>query len=447
MVPPILPYDLLFLVIDSIDSSSADGRQSLSAFSLADLNLRTACQERLFREVEITYVGSTGSPHTGQGFDLCDGEYTTGWRFRDLLMESPHIGPYVKKLKILIFASVGPERRLAFSVSPEFSLYAIVPRLPNLKKFLASQDGPFGWYNVGDRMRDFLTTVASSVTELDLLPFSSIPISIFLGSHNLRALGISHLDKGETNSTQGSVAKTKLRELHVGLPLVNNARITTWFNTPRSPLDISELLSLKFSNTVALKANLNGLLALCSSTLRELSFHLDLYGTMVFSSFCRRALNEPTGDDTTSAVPLVDLGRSHELSHLTIRSSIRSGDERIAMPTRFDALQSVAAILNTLPFEKLRPRQVQFDLNLTVLYLGDFDNDLPSLPWFDILDVLEEDRFLSLFSEIRIYIRRIQHDVHPVHVNMSPEALTLIFDKNERMKKLRERGLLSYHAY
>ena len=176
MDSPALPYELLFLVIENIDSSSVEGHRTLSAISLSNRSLRFACQDRMFKDVKISYLGPSFAQDMERGIDFWDGELTTGWKFRDLLFESPHIRPYVERLTITILPSLNrPQGYIASSTSATFSLYDIGHLLPNLKKFLTFQTGPFGWYSVSERIRAFFVTIASSVNELDLRPFRLVP--------------------------------------------------------------------------------------------------------------------------------------------------------------------------------------------------------------------------------------------------------------------------------
>ncbi|PPQ97615.1 hypothetical protein CVT26_002373 [Gymnopilus dilepis] len=423
MEPPILPNELIFLIIDHIDPSSAKGRRSLSAFSLTNRDFRFACQKRMFQNVEISFQVKVPARNflAGRGERVYFGDCgcSTGWKLRDLLTRSPHIGQYVQHLKIVLSLSMFSEWCLASSESPDFSLYAVTPRLLNLKKVSAFQEGLYACYPIGERMQAFLTTLTSTVAELDLFGFSAVPAAIFSGCHNLRELGVSTLEVGEGSFIQGSVTTVKLRKLHIGFSR-SKARTTTWFSTPQSPLDISELVSLTFANHLVSKRDLNGLLALCFSTLEELKFCI--YRMLVGGS-----------DDNVIEPAAADLGGLHKLRSLTL--IIR--DQDLGMP---DQLLSIAAILKSLPFRNLQPQQLRIDLS----FAEKFNANHPHLPWSCIVDSLEENKYLSRLSGVNIIFGHVDPDRLPARANTT---LTQILDQNECLRNLREGGLLSYQSY
>ena len=206
----------------------------------------------------------------------------TGQNFHKLLLEAPHIGSYVEDLQVKVWAAHPPadlSLDVESSESPALSLYAIGPRLSNLKRFSVLQGNICGWLVVTERMQDLLTTIASLVTTLDIFSFKSIPASIFSGCSNIRELHISTLTTENIDLGQDySQAPVKLKLLKVELCSLDAEIMTTWFNNLRSPLDISGLQSLGFSNPVNLAPHLNGLLSLCSNELKVLHFFVDLPG-------------------------------------------------------------------------------------------------------------------------------------------------------------------------
>lgn len=96
-------------------------------------------------------------------------------------------------------------------------------------------------------------------------------------------------------------------------------------------------------------------------------------------------------------------------------------------------------MLKTLPFHLLRPRQVRVDLVIREV-ISSFDTDLHLLPWSDLINLLDDNRLSSYFASVKLEIEQL-------NINTSIAALTRILDKNEGLKKLREKGILSYEQY
>ena len=276
---PLLPLELLVLIIDNVDSSSEEGRQSLRNLSLANNALRSICQERLFRTVELYYVTSI-DVRDGTTLLFSEDEDNTGRRFLDTLARSPHIGPFVRYLEITTLQldpmEFTPPPK-SNSESASFSLYSIVPALPNLKGFSVSKRPPFWGYAVGEQMEACLSSLASFVTQLELSSLPTLPTSIFSGCRNLRDLSVSSLELGEGDITsRDSMQKVKLRKLELGFCFPADVFATTCFNTPQSPLDISELRSLSLSPIRFLyTTSLNVWLPLCFSALEHLKFAIN----------------------------------------------------------------------------------------------------------------------------------------------------------------------------
>lgn len=286
MVPPsVLPYELLYCIMDVFDAASPEGRLSLFACSYANRALSTICQERLFRNVEISY-----RLFRDDNFHLVfrDDERTTGHKFLDFLAGSPHIGPYVQNFTINAMKPSG--RPMSFASSglsdtssntPSFSLYKIVPRLRNLKGFIITHtDGYYfcHWNAVEQRTKTFFISIVPLLTKIDLYLFVHLPLSMFSNSTNLEELRVSYLDMDREDVTPPSVSKVKLQALEVGYPAGEREPWTPWFNMPRLPLDVSKLRKLKLSDPYCPVLDIDETLKLCSETLEELDFHLAIYG-------------------------------------------------------------------------------------------------------------------------------------------------------------------------
>ncbi|PPQ71724.1 hypothetical protein CVT26_007634 [Gymnopilus dilepis] len=433
MPSPFLPQELLFHIIDNVDPSSEQGQQSLRATSLAGHALRIICQERLFQKVQISYVASVDHLR-GMIFILSEDERTTGQRFRDVLNRSPHIGAYVQSLTINTSkkpwsGSLDPEDMFGlpkcYSELPSFSLYSIVAAMPNLKKFSVSSSSSktfFAGNNVGKCMHACLSSIVSRVTDLDLTILPSIPVSIFSGSSSLQDLRVSSLKKSNTLTAQGAVTKTKLRKLMFLFLCPEDRVVIKWLNSPHSPLDISELRSLSGSIIPLYSASiLNEWLPLCFSALEELKFTV-----------------KPSESGSSR---VVDLKRLLRLRQLKITATVTNHNSQ--------HLVYISRTLNTLPFRQLRPRQLHLELTMRVNDLPHFGTNLPLLHWTDLVTTLEDNRAFPCFSQVKIRIGRFESRLshEKIRINTSVTELTQILDKNDGLRKLRERGLLSYMPY
>lgn len=274
---PVLPRELFYRIINAIDAGSPEGRQSLISCSYTDRALSVISQERIFRNVQISYVIwiTQGNDKT-----LLDYEGTTGHKFRDLLAGSPHIGPFVQNLtiKMLSIRRFNSATLAKYSKTSSktalFSLYAIVPQLRNLKGLiLPNSINHVMWSSVEEHAKAFFTSIIPTLTKLDLLYFTHLPLSMFYGRDNLEELHVSSLYMDTTQTSQTAIRKVKLRVLEVANLGVGNKPDSLWFTMRNSPFDISQLRSLKLSDRSPWLSEINEMLTLCSHTLEELDFH------------------------------------------------------------------------------------------------------------------------------------------------------------------------------
>ncbi|KAF8874954.1 hypothetical protein CPB84DRAFT_1752831 [Gymnopilus junonius] len=245
---------------------------------------------------------------------------------------------------------------------------------------------------------------------------------------------MSFLNLDTKKVTQYVADRVKLRSLHIDrCPLVRTGTVASWFKAPQSPLDISELRSLQLTNPYYPVVVVDEILALSSKALENLTLSVDLYG--------------PHPQRLPEKTP--DLGSLHNLCHLTIHTRIRSLPYWQPDVKEKNDLSYIATMLKTLPFNTFRPRQLQLDILMPV-NLSDFDTNLPLLPWSDLIGLLEDAQMAPCFSSVHLRIKRLRYekDLQPKDVDMTPVALAFVLDKNDGLKRLREKGLLfSYNSY
>ncbi|KAF8874961.1 hypothetical protein CPB84DRAFT_558468 [Gymnopilus junonius] len=233
-----------------------------------------------------------------------------------------------------------------------------------------------------------------------------------------------------SGTPQSASGKVMLKILEVGFPALGNHPMAPWFQMPYSPLDVSQLRRLTVSDPYCPVSHIDDILVLCSNALEELDFQVDLFANRL-----------PLDDKTPN------LGSLRNLSHLTARTCIRGYPYQQPTIREKNDLSYIAAVLKSLPFNSLRPQQLRIDIVMWIVLLPDFDTNLALLPWSDLISVLDDERFSSFFLKVDLKIRRFEYDLRSVHVNMTSTALLSILDKNEGLKKLREKGLLSYTGY
>jgi len=76
----------------------------------------------------------------------------------------------------------------------------------------------------------------------------------------------------------------------------------------------------------------------------------------------------------------------------------------------------------------------------------EYDHLLPLLPWSDLIDLLDDDRQSSCFTIVELGIAQF-YSHNAKWINMTLAALTHLLDKNEGLKRLREKEILLYESY
>ncbi|KAF8869733.1 hypothetical protein CPB84DRAFT_1803569 [Gymnopilus junonius] len=426
---PVLPLELLYLIINAIDTSSSNGRQSLSACSYTNRSFTTLCQERFFRDVEISCICLIETDHT---LNFADSEQTTSHKLLTLLAASPHIGSYIQNLTVIV-SSPRPRSSGEHSNTSEspFSLYTIIPQLPHLMGFLMPADGLLNWANLEDRMRDVLLSVVQRVTKLDLNMLTYVPVSIFSGCSKLQELRISLLLINRTEMASFPMGDVQLQSLEVGVNLRRPRSHALWFKQPSSPINLSQLRRLILSDRWSTVIDeIREILALCSNTFEELDFWVD---------------QNSTYQPPYPKQPL-DLGSFTNLRYLTIRSYTRP----YLRPSRGQEndISYITATLKSLPFLLLHHKQVQLDVVVYIDHLPNFDTEVALLPWSDFIDLLDDDSISCYFAHVRLSIMRVLQTTSPaLPTDASFEMLTNILDKNKGLKKLRTKGILTYGTF
>lgn len=277
MQPTIMPNELLNLILDNIDIDSPAGRQSLVACSHASRALQSMSRWRIFQDVAIPY---NSSYDTESNLVLVEEEKATSTKFLDLITSSPPIASYVRSLTIdIVPRSTSAGSPWISSSAAVFSLYTIVSRLHNLKKFIAAPcEITWKWPRIEKHTKDFFLNVVSLVQELDLRLFYKFPISAFFGLCSLEELHVSSFFWYQPEDTTFSevTSKVKLRVLDIGHGAGSTTSLVSWFTSPSSPLDISHLRDLKLSYLYYTNSDIDGMLALCASTLEKLFLRVDL---------------------------------------------------------------------------------------------------------------------------------------------------------------------------
>ncbi|KAF8869003.1 hypothetical protein CPB84DRAFT_1805593 [Gymnopilus junonius] len=203
--------------------------------------------------------------------------------------------------------------------------------------------------------------------------------------------------------------------------------MTPLFSAPSSPLDISHLRSLKLEGIWSV-SDINGMLNLCSNTLKELDFFPSL----------RVPSQRPF------VVQTLDFGILLNLNCLIIHTGIHSF--RSTSPRENRNLFRIASALRTLPFNTFHPMQLRLTLKVLFHYLKSFQIGVSSLPdWSDFTSVLDDNRMY--FANVKIEFQCPKFDRQLGLLDTFRPHLVDIMDKNEVLTKFREEGVLSYEYF
>lgn len=272
-----LPVEILDHILGDLDSGSPDAKSSLLACSYANRAFGAIAQKRLFRDLSISIKVSQRGSRAITFYEDNDG-LTTGRKLLDLLNISPHIASFIQSITVTDAVQPPGTGQPVWSPRPnsiksdnsEFPLYIITARAKNLKKLfftLSSLDGlRYFWSSMPHKMQDFLTQLTQRLPGIGFHSFLGVPMSIFYSSI-VHELQISHID---INTNVIPPSKVKLESLDfLFLPHTANLRErVSWFNSPSSAFEITDLRTLKVSPNDF--SGLEDILALCSKSLRSL---------------------------------------------------------------------------------------------------------------------------------------------------------------------------------
>ena len=135
MAYPILPPELIILIINNIDSSSIEGRDTLSAFGQTGHAFRVVCQEILFQDLKIVdrYPPYSRIEPRENMIRL---EHPRSQRFNDILREAPHLGGYIQSLRLSLLPSRGDPFNADLVVKGAYVLKALPYQISNHSPFL-----------------------------------------------------------------------------------------------------------------------------------------------------------------------------------------------------------------------------------------------------------------------------------------------------------------------
>ncbi|KDR83188.1 hypothetical protein GALMADRAFT_239026 [Galerina marginata CBS 339.88] len=441
----LLPIELLEHIIDNVDISSPDGKQSLITCSYANSTLRVLCQTRIFQDVAVIHGLQYA---TGESF--FDDEQSTGNKFLSLLDRSPHIGSYVRNftLKAVMLDWQREQSDTICSKDPGFSLYATRPHLQKLQKFTVVAPVFLLWSRFDQRMKSFFhNSIAQVLPEVDFHIIRQVPISVFYNCAALQDLRISHLKSESINTTSSLHTKAKLRVLQVGRESFSSAlgrlqECFKLFEPPSSPFDLSQLTELILPDYGYSVADIQFMLGLCSKSLERLDLRLDNhYGTVTLLEFEPVICTDhfaPSTLDPHMLPSIVEaetispnLGSLHKLRRLAFRATISCLEGRVT-----SNIPLASVILKTIPNDGPLSEVV---LN-TLLQNYSVDN-LAVFPWSTVVDVLCGNRVWPHLTRVEL---KFEQMTNIRTVRISPANLADSLDRNDDLNKLRERGLLLY---
>ena len=437
---PVLPLEILVEIVRSIDATSQEGRRTLSTFARTSHIFTKLCQKRIFRDVEIDYIKSGINPYgwSHHTFVIRDGdtsnnEFTTGHLFRALIYTSPHIASYVHTLTVRVSEDKAtrwttgrpPMTQMTTSAMDSFSLYTILPRLPNLTAFLTYGRLPILWHNLELTTQTHFSRIISQYPSVGLSLFQYLPPMLFCQCTKLEHLSVGSLWPIQLDVEVKMVCKTSLRTLEIGFQnSTEDLPMAEWFRNPYPALSLSRLQSLKVSDIHCRGDHLEALLELCATTLEELDIHL------------RIPENTP------------DLSLLKKLRLLTIRLRLVSpeGNQPLSDQSLINPFIHTISTLRTLPWASFLPHQLHLAIHLSVISLPNFDNALPRLAgWSDLTTFLNDDTMKLFIGHTRLVLQPTEKYFSGLKaIPMSLPDLAEVLNKNPYLRALRESRRLSY---
>ncbi|PPQ72241.1 hypothetical protein CVT26_007000 [Gymnopilus dilepis] len=443
-----LPLELLEKIMHDVDMDSKEGRSTVSAFACTNHTFAKLGQKILFHDIKIDYIQESKVDLRTQTttYFYCDADTrvkrsVSGQRFLDLLRKSPHIAPYVYKLTIAIYRWADPPAWHGFFFQPpppstptsemdSFSLYAIIPQLPNLDCFMGYDPAPTPWQMTEERAQAFFASIIPKFRDLCLFLFQDVPTHLFADCEKLEELTVVSLDPTPPSSPHSlqkpGSGKANLRFLEVGyrVTATEGVPMAKWFCDPAYPaLSLSSLRCLQVLDPGCDGNHLADMLALCSDTLEELDIHL--------------RVPERTPE----------LSSLHKLRKLTIRlqafgRSALTGRSR-GDQSQLNPFPHALATLRTLPLATFLPQQLYLNVVLRLISLDNFNNALPRLPgWSDLTRYLNEDPTKIALSHTRLELQQRDRFKKPLSVPL-PQIVEIL-DKNAGLRALKEEMRLTY---
>ncbi|KAF8874960.1 hypothetical protein CPB84DRAFT_1797090 [Gymnopilus junonius] len=408
----VLANELLDLILDYTADGSPEGQKALLACACVNHALQSMSRKRIFRAVKVSYESLYDSD---VNIVLVDAVGTTGAKFRDLIAASPEIGAYVQELQVDVVSRKDPAAKLKkFAVRSSLVVHR--------------------WSTFERRTQQFFIDVISHIQELDLQLFELFPISSFFGRNNLRSLRVPSLVWDPDDTKQTPTSKVVLDFLDVGYGSGSPVDINSCFASPWSPFSISQLRTLRLSNPYFMDFEINELLALCSNTLESLTLEVDIFGHY----------NIPLPPEFPK------LSSLQMLRHLTIKSAIHGyvyEQPSSHSPRSNNDISHIASMLNSLPTKDHHRRAIlRVDIIFAVIDVSKFNITFPLLPWTDFIETLNNPQISCYLNHVNIKIHRFEthgrNGLKRLHDIPTP-ALCDILDRNEGLKGLRQRGILT----
>ena len=198
MAPPVLPFDVIEQIIDILYNLDTEDLQYVKNFSLVCHSFLPLCRKHIFSRMISTYMGA---PYQNDAF-------------RQLLLESPDIARYIRKLKIYIHIYIKPlNERFIFPVSQ-------LTRLQSLTAHIVIGSN-LEWGNFPSSIQRSLLNLMhlSTLTHLDLARIPGFPISNLNGCTNIKHLFLRKVDTIDDEATSLPLCRKsmKLQTLHISL--------------------------------------------------------------------------------------------------------------------------------------------------------------------------------------------------------------------------------------
>ena len=194
--PPVLPFDVIGHIIDILFNDGTEGLQYVKDFSLVCHSFLPLCRKHIFSCISI----NMGFPRN----------YDKGEAFGRLLLESPDIAIYVRKLKIYIKSS-NSHFLVSFPVLPLTMLQSLTISYCGYPYLVAD------WAKLpSSTQRSFVNLMhLPTLTHLDLKRISGFPISNICT--NIKHLFLRELDIIDDEATSLPLWRKsmKLQTLHI----------------------------------------------------------------------------------------------------------------------------------------------------------------------------------------------------------------------------------------